>query len=90
MGKSNAHGGNKQWEQLAVGPVTGKVYVDEPASSLNKDQTIAKPVTAGYQDVHHTASDGGLWSAGARTRAGQNVDLLADPDHGNVVAKSRE
>ena len=32
-----ARGGNKQWVKLAVGPVNGKVYVDDAPSKLDKD-----------------------------------------------------
>jgi hypothetical protein len=39
--RSKARGGNKQWVKLAVGPVNGKVYVDEAPSKLNKDEISA-------------------------------------------------
>ena len=87
---SKARGGNKQWVELAVGPVNGKVYVDEAPSKLNKDEVSAKLAAAGYQNVHDVEYEHGLWSVDARTAHGEDVDLLVDPDDGSVVAKSRD
>ena len=88
--RTKARGGNAQWVQLAVGPVNGKVYVDGAPSRLNKDEVRAKLAAAGYQDVHDVEYEHGLWSADATTAGGMDVDLLVDPDNGNVVAKSRD
>ena len=88
--RSKARGGNKQWVELAVGPVNGKVYVDEAPSKLNKDEVSAKLAAAGYQNVHDVEYEHGLWSADAKTAQGQKVDLLVDPDDGSVVAKSHD
>ncbi|MEP7185045.1 MAG: PepSY domain-containing protein [Rhodanobacter sp.] len=88
--RSKARGGNKQWVKLAVGPLTGKVYVDEAPSKLNKDEVTAHLVTAGYQDVDDVEFEDGLWTAEAKTAHGQDVKLLVDPDDGSVVAKSRD
>ena len=88
--RSKARGGNKQWVELAVGPVNGKVYVDEAPSKLNKDEVSAKLAAAGYQNVHEVEYEHGLWSADAKTAQGQKVDLLVDPDDGSVVAKSHD
>ena len=88
--RSKARGGNKQWVKLAVGPVNGKVYVDDAPSRLNKDEVSAKLAAAGYQNVDDVVYEHGLWSADAKTAHGQDVDLLVDPDDGSVVAKSRD
>ncbi|MEO9080213.1 MAG: PepSY domain-containing protein [Rhodanobacter sp.] len=88
--KSKARGGNKQWVKLAVGPVNGKVYVDEAPSKLNKDEISAKLAAAGYQKVHDVEYKHGLWSADATTAEGHDVDLLVDPDDGSVIAKSSD
>lgn len=88
--RSKARGGNKQWVELAVGPVNGKVYVDDAPSKLNKDEVSAKLAAAGYQNVHDVEYEHGLWSADAKTAHGHDVDLLVDPDDGSVVAKSRD
>jgi len=88
--RSKARGGNKQWVELAVGPVSGKVYVNDAPSRLNKDEVTAKLAAAGYQNVHDVEYEHGLWSADARTTNGSDVDLLVDPDDGSVVAKSRD
>lgn len=88
--RSKARGGNEQWVELAVGPVNGKVYIDEAPSKLNKDEVTAKLVTAGYLTVHDVEYEDGLWSADAKTAQGHDVNLLVDPDDGSVVAKSRD
>jgi hypothetical protein len=88
--RSKARGGNKQWVKLAVGPLNGKVYVDEAPSKLNKDEVTAKLVTVGYQKVHDVEFENGLWKAKAETAGGKDVNLLADPDDGSVVAKSSD
>ncbi|MEO7068691.1 MAG: PepSY domain-containing protein [Rhodanobacter sp.] len=88
--KSEARGGNKQWVHLAVGPVSGKVYVEDAPSKLNKDEISAKVAAAGFQNVHDVDYKHGLWSMDAKTTEGKNVDLLVDPDDGSVVAQSRD
>jgi hypothetical protein len=88
--RSKARGGNKQWVKLAVGPMNGKVYPADAPSKLNKDEVSAKLVGAGYQNVKDVKFDEGLWSADAKNAQGKDVDLLADPDDGSVVAKSRD
>lgn len=88
--QSKARGGNKQWVDLRVGPVNGKVYVDDAPSKLNKDEVSAKLAAAGYQNVHDVDYKHGLWSADAKNSHGHDVDLLVDPDDGSVVAKSRD
>ncbi|NMW24387.1 PepSY domain-containing protein [Rhodanobacter soli] len=88
--RSKARGGNKQWAELAVGPVNGKVYVNDAPSKLNKDEVTAKLTAAGYESVHDVEYEHGLWSAEAKTRGGADVELLVDPGDGSVVAKSRD
>ncbi|MEO6799086.1 MAG: PepSY domain-containing protein [Rhodanobacter sp.] len=88
--RSKARGGNKQWVKLAVGPVNGKVYVDDAPSKLNKNEISAKLAAAGYQNVDDVEYKLGLWNADAKTANGKDVDLLVDPDDGSVVAKSRD
>ena len=88
--RSKARGGNTQWVELAVGPVNGKVYVNDAPSKLNKDEVTAKLTAAGYESIHDVEYEHGLWSADARTSRGTDVDLLVDPGDGSVVAKSRD
>ena len=87
--RSKARGGNKTWVKLAVGPVSGKVYPADAPSRLNENEVKAKLAAAGYQNVKDVKFDGGLWSADAKTAQG-DVELLADPDDGSVVAKSHD
>lgn len=86
--RTKARGGNKKWTKLAVGPVSGKVYPSDAPSKLNEDEVNAKLTAAGYQNVKDVKFDHGLWSAKAKSPEGHNVDLLADPGDGSVVAQS--
>lgn len=86
--RAKARGGNKKWAKLAVGPVSGKVYPSDAPSRLNEDEVSAKLTAAGYQNVKDVKFDHGLWSAKAKSPEGHNVDLLADPGDGSVVAQS--
>ncbi|HKR77504.1 MAG TPA: PepSY domain-containing protein [Rhodanobacter sp.] len=88
--RGKARGGNKKWVKLAVGPVSGKVYPTDAPSRLNEDEVKAKLTAAGYQNVKDVEFDHGLWSAKAKSPQGHRVDLLADPDDGSVVARSRD
>lgn len=88
--RTKARGGNKQWAELAVGPVSGKVYVSDAPSRLNEDEVKAKLAAAGFQNVDDVEYKHGLWSAEAKTAHGTSVDLLVDPDDGSVVAKSHD
>lgn len=88
--RGKARGGNKKWVKLAVGPVSGKVYPTDAPSRLNEDEVKAKLTAAGYLDVKDVEFDHGLWSAKAKSPQGHRVDLLADPDDGSVVARSRD
>lgn len=88
--RSKARGGNEQWTELSVGPVSGKVYVNDAPSKLNRDEITAKLAAAGYQNVHDVEYENGLWSADAKSRHGSDIDLLVDPGDGSVVAKSRD
>lgn len=88
--RTEARGGNHRWVKLAIDPVTGKVYPADAPSKLNADEIQAALTAAGYQNVHEVTFDEGLWSADAQTAQGVKVDLLVDPDNGNVVAESRD
>src|SRR5690606_24434901 len=39
--RSRARGGNDQWVKITVGPLSGKVYVTDAPSPLNKDEIKA-------------------------------------------------
>jgi len=86
--RSKARGGNAQWVDLSVGPVTGRVYVNDAPSKINADEVKAHLAAAGYRNVHDVEYEHGLWSADATSASGQQVDLLVDPTDGSVVARS--
>lgn len=88
--RSEARGGNKKWVKLAVGPVNGKVYPADAPSKLNENEVNAQLATAGYQNVKHIKFADGLWSADAKSKRGNDVNLLVDPTDGSVVARSRD
>lgn len=85
--ETEARGGNDNWIDLRVAPVTGKVYSEDAPSRLNSEEIEAKLAAAGYQNIHDVDFDDGLWSVDADNARGENVDLLVDPDDGSVVAE---
>lgn len=88
--RTEARGGNERWMDLVVDPVTGKVYPEDAPSKLNAEEIQAALVAAGYQDVNNVEFAEGLWSVDAENAHGLDVDLLVDPDNGNVIAESRD
>ena len=88
--RSEARGGNKKWVKLAVGPVNGKVYPADAPSKLNENEVTAQLATAGFQNVRHVKFEEGLWSADAKSRGGNAVNVLVDPTDGSVVARSHD
>jgi hypothetical protein len=85
--ETEARGGNDNWVDLRVAPITGKVYPEDAPSRLNSEEIEAKLAAAGYQNIHDVDFDDGLWSVDAENARGDNVDLLVDPDDGSVVAE---
>ena len=88
--QTKARGGNDDWVELKVGPVTGKVYPEDAPSRLDKDEVKAKLAAQGYENIDDVEFDEGLWSAEAKNSHGKDVDLLVDPIDGSVVAQSRD
>ncbi|MGA9423116.1 MAG: PepSY domain-containing protein [Rhodanobacteraceae bacterium] len=88
--QTKARGGNDDWVELKVGPLSGKVYPEDAPSRLDKDEVKAKLTAQGYENIGDVEFDDGLWSADARTSDGKDVELLVDPDDGTVVARSRD
>lgn len=86
--QTKARGGDKNWEELKVAPLTGKVYAENAPSKLSEDEIKAKLTAAGYTNIGHVKYDDGLWSAEANGKNSKDLDLLVDPDDGSVVAKS--
>ncbi len=85
--ETEARGGDDNWVDLRVAPITGKVYPENAPSRLNSEEIEAKLAAAGYQNIHDVDFDDGLWSVDAENARGDNVDLLVDPDDGSVVAE---
>ncbi|HEX7370977.1 MAG TPA: PepSY domain-containing protein [Rhodanobacteraceae bacterium] len=88
--EAKARGGNDKWVKIKVGPVTGKVYSEDAPSKLTKSEIKAKLAAQGYENISDVDFDNGLWSADAETTHGKDVDLLVDPDNGDVVARSND
>ncbi|MGA9341433.1 MAG: PepSY domain-containing protein [Rhodanobacteraceae bacterium] len=86
--QTKARGGNDDWVELKVGPITGKVYPEDAPSKLNKDEVKAKLTAQGYENIDDVEFDDGLWSADAKSSSGKDLTVLVDPDDGSVVAKS--
>lgn len=86
--EAKARGGNDNWVEIKVAPVTGKVYSEDAPSKLNEDEIKAKLTSAGYTNIGHVKFDDGLWSANAASKGGKDYDVLVDPDDGSVIARS--
>lgn len=85
---ADARGGEKDWVDVYVHPLSGKVFQEGAPSPLNKQEIEAKITAAGYQDVDDVEFEDGLWTAEARNGKGVEVDLLVDPDDGSVIGES--
>ena len=88
--KADARGGEKEWVEIYVHPITGKVFQEGMPSPLNKQEIEAKITAAGYQNVHDVKFKDGIWKAEADNGKGQEVNLLIDPDDGSVIGEARD
>lgn len=88
--KADARGGDKEWVNIYVHPITGKVFKEGTPSPLNEQDIEAKVTAAGYQNVHDVDFKNGLWMAEAENGKGDDVDLMIDPDDGSVIGEARD
>ena len=88
--KADARGGNKQWVDIYVHPLTGKIFQEGKPSPLNKEEIEAKVTAAGYQKVHDVDFKQGLWEGKATKGTGKEVDLMVDPDDGSVIGEQQD
>lgn len=86
--KADARGGDKDWVEVYVHPLTGKLYQEGEPSPLNEQEVEAKITAAGYQNVEDVEFENGLWTAQAENGKGVEVNLLVDPDDGSVIGES--
>lgn len=76
--------------KIMVAPVSGRVYVTNEPSRLDKDEIEARLTAQGYEDIDDLDFDDGIWRAEARNSAGQDVDLIIDPTDGSVIAAKQD
>lgn len=76
--------------KIMVAPVSGRVYVTNEPSRLDKDEIEARLTAQGYEDVDDLDFDDGIWRAEARDGSGQDVDLIIDPTDGTVIASKQD
>lgn len=76
--------------KIMVAPVSGRVYVTNEPSRLDKDEIEARLTAQGYEDIDDLDFDDGIWRAEARNSAGQDVDLIIDPTDGSVIASKQD
>jgi len=88
--KADARGGDKQWVDIYVHPLTGKIFQEGKPSPLNKEEIEAKVTAAGYQKVHDVEFKHGLWKGQATNGKGKEVDLMVDPDDGSVIGEQQD
>jgi hypothetical protein len=88
--EADARGGDKEWVDIYVHPISGKIFQEGAPSPLNKQEIEAKVTAAGYQNVHDVEFEDGLWSAEAENGKGLDVELLVDPDDGSIIGEAKE
>lgn len=88
--EADARGGDKEWVDIYVHPISGKIFQEGAPSPLNKQEIEAKVTAAGYQNVHDVDFEDGLWSAEADNGKGEEVELLVDPDDGSIIGEARD
>lgn len=88
--EADARGGDKEWVDIYVHPISGKIFQEGAPSPLNKQEIEAKVTAAGYQNVHDVEFDDGLWTAEADNGKGDDVKLLVDPDDGSIIGEARD
>lgn len=88
--QADARGGDKEWVDIYVHPLSGKVFQEGTPSPMNKQEIEAKITAAGYQNVKDVDFKNGLWMAEAKNGAGKEVDLMVDPDDGSVIGEALE
>jgi hypothetical protein len=86
--QADARGGDKEWVELNVHPLTGKIFQEGAPSKLNKEEIEAKVTAAGYQNVTNVDFKNGLWMAEADNGKGDEVELMIDPDNGSVIGEA--
>lgn len=88
--EADARGGDKEWVDIYVHPISGKIFQEGTPSPLNKQEIEAKVTAAGYQNVHDVEFEDGLWFAEADNGKGNDVELLVDPDDGSIIGEARD
>jgi hypothetical protein len=76
--------------RIMIAPVSGRVYVANEPSRLDKDEIEARLTAQGYEDVDDLDFDDGIWRAEARDSLGHDVDLIIDPTDGTVIASKQD
>lgn len=87
---ADARGGDETWVEVAVHPVTGKIFKEGKPSTLNQQEIEAKVTAAGYQKVHDVEFHDGLWKGKASKGKDADVELLVDPDDGSVIGEEQD
>jgi len=72
--------------RIMIAPVSGRVYVANEPSRLDKDEIESRLTAQGYENIDDLDFDDGIWRAEARSSDGQDVDLIIDPTDGSVIA----
>jgi hypothetical protein len=76
--------------KIMVAPVSGRVYVANEPSRLDKEEIEARLTAQGYENIDDLDFDDGIWRAEARDSTGQDVDLIIDPTDGTVIASKQD
>lgn len=87
---AKAHDGAGDSVKIMIAPVSGRVYVANEPSRLDKDAIESRLTAQGYQNIDDLDFDDGIWRAEARDSTGRDVDLIIDPTDGTVIASKQD
>lgn len=76
--------------EVRIDSATGKLYPSTAVATLSAQDVRASLDAAGYTGVDDVEFDDGLWTADATDAQGQRVDLVMDPETGEVIGSERD
>lgn len=88
--KAGARSADGNRLEVRIDSATGKLYPSTAVATLSAQDVRASLDAAGYTGVDDVEFDDGLWTADATDAQGQRVDLVMDPETGEVIASERD
>lgn len=88
--KADARSADGNRVEVRIDPATGKLYPSTAVATLSAQDVRASLDAAGYTGVDDVEFDDGLWTADAMDAQGNRVDLVVDPETGDVIGGERD